>query len=312
MRAVRRALIAIGVVLAAGLAGVGWQVSRLVRPARVPMELNPNDFLVSAEDVEFDAADGVPLKGWYLPGRSRAPGLLLCHGLGANRAALMHLVLPLRKAGYHILLFDFRAHGESAGRRSTLGIDEAQDVLGAADFLARQSGVDSRRLGGWGKGTGAYALALAARERPQIRALALDSLFPDPRFLIAERLYASAGPLREPLAWLASLEFNLIFGPRHPQPSVAAALDSLKERSVFFVVSREQRRQAQAARALMEAIPEGKDAEKNLLELEASWSQNLYGEDKARYEREVRRFFLRALPPEPVAHDDRPVQVLEG
>lgn len=308
----RRVLIGAGVAAAAVLVLVGWQVSSILRPSRVPIEIDPNELMIAAEEVEFDAADGVPLKGWYLAGRPGAPGVLLCHGLGANRASLMSLVLPLKRAGYHIILFDFRGHGESAGTRSTLGIDEAQDVLGAMDFLGKQSGVDGKRLGGWGKGIGAHALVLAARDRRELRALALDSLFPDTRFFFADRLYGDAGPLRAPLSWIADLEFHLVFGPRSPQPPAASALDALRERSVFLVVSREERLKARAARSLLERIPEGKDGEKNLLELEAAWGQNLYGDDKARYEREVRQFFLRALPLEAASGDERSVQVVEG
>ncbi len=308
----RKILIGIAIVLGLGLLLLGAQVNRLVRPPRQPITLNPNDFMLAAEDVEFNAADGVPLKGWYLAGRRGAPGLLLCHGLGENRAALMNLVPLLQKAGYHILMFDFRAHGESAGVRSTLGVDEAQDVLGAADFLAAQPGVDGKRLGGWGKDTGAHALVLAALDREQIRALALDALIPDPGALIEERLFASLGPLGAPLAWAATLEFGVLFGPRHPRPPARVALQMLGERSLFFVVSRQEERQARAARSLMAVIPEGKDSEKNLLELEASWSGSLYGDTRTRYEREVRQFFLRTLPPDPSEREERGLQVLEG
>ena len=136
MQVLIRLLMGFALLAAGGLGFVGWQVSLLVRPKRVAIEVSPTEFMVAAEDVEFRAADGVPLKGWMVKGRPGAPGLLLCHGLGANRASLVNLVLPLQKVGYHILMFDFRAHGASAGSRFTLGIDEAQDVMGAVDFLA--------------------------------------------------------------------------------------------------------------------------------------------------------------------------------
>jgi pimeloyl-ACP methyl ester carboxylesterase len=224
----------------------------------------------------------------------------------------MSLVLPLQKSGYHLLLFDLRAHGASAGSRSTLGIDEAQDVIGAVDFLAAQQGVDGKRIGGWGRDIGAYALVLAARERASLRALALDGLFPSTESILGQRLFEGTGPLQAPLARLAGLEFRLIFGPRSPAPPAGEILPTLTERDLFLVVAREGR-QVALGRSMLEAVPEGKNTEKNLLEVEAAWSQNLYGDDRARYEKEIKRFFMRTLPPEPgPSGESRAVQLLEG
>ncbi|MEE9219701.1 MAG: CocE/NonD family hydrolase [Acidobacteriota bacterium] len=311
MEQLKRALIVLVVLVAGAAALIGWQVGRFLGPERTLPDLHPSEFMVPSQDVEFAAIDGVPLRGWLLTGRRGAPAILLCHDLGANRAALMNLALPLRKAGYHILLFDFRAHGDSGGSRSTLGIDEALDVLGAMEFLAGQSSIDSSRIGGWGKGIGAYALVMAALDSDKLRALALDGLFPDPQFAIGESLYADAGPLREPLAWLAGKSFLWLFGPGSPHPPAASALILLGDRNLFFVVARENERQALLARELLEVVPEEADTEKNLLELEAAWSRNLYGEDRARYEDNVRKFFLRTLPPRPTPSAGK-IDLLEG
>jgi pimeloyl-ACP methyl ester carboxylesterase len=312
MRTLKRLLIVLLVLVAGGLGAVGYLVNGLIHPARVRLKLQPSDFMVSSEDVEFSAGDGLPLKGWLLGGRTGAPAVLLCHGLGVNRAALMNLALPLHRAGYHVLLFDFRGHGESGGSRSTLGVDEAQDVLGAIDFLATHKEIDSRRVGGWGKDIGAYALVLASRQRTQLKALALDELFPSTEFLLGERLFESTGPLQEPLAWIAAQEFRWGFRPRSTEPPVAAVLGTLSDRSLFLVVSREETRQEMMTRGLLASVPEGKDTEKNLLELNTSWSQNLYGEDKTRYEKEVRQFFLRALPLEASGREKGSLKVIEG
>jgi hypothetical protein len=313
MRALKILLAASGIAAAVLLGGVGWLVYDLLHPARQSIDINPADSLLLVEEVEFSAADGVPLRGWYVKGRQRVPGIVLCHPMGTNRVAVMNLVVPLQKAGYHVLLFDFRGHGQSGGSASTLGGDEAQDVMAALDFLAKQEGVDGKRLGGWGRGVGAYALALAARERTQLRALALDSLFSEPRAVLAEKLFPGTGLLEAPLSWIAAQEFRWLFGLGSATLPLSAVLPELGERSFFLVVSRDEPRKALAARTLLEQIPEGKDGEKNLLELEAAWSQNLYGEDRERYEREVRRFFLRALPLDGRSSEDSsPLHVLEG
>ncbi len=300
--------------LAAGVLGlVGWQLMGLVRPARQIPEVHPDEFMVSSEDVEFTSVDGVPLRGWLLGGRNGAPAVLLCHGLGANRASLMNLAVPLHQAGYHVLLFDFRGHGESGGMRTTLGIDEAQDILGAIDFLGTQERIDSSRVGGWGRDIGAYALVVAARHSDKLRALALDSVFPDPGFLIGERLFQQTGPLKGPLAWLAEQEFLWLLGPTNSEPPASVILETLSDRNLFMVVASGQKRQAAITRDLLERIPEDVEGEKNLLELEAAWSSNLYGDERTRYLDSIRKFFLRTMPPRPSrSRNDKPIRLLDG
>ncbi len=300
--------------LAAGVLGlVGWQLTGLVRPPRQVPNVHPNEFMVSSEDVEFNSVDGVPLRGWLLSGRSGAPALLLCHGLGTSRASLVNLAVSLHQAGYHVLLFDFRGHGESGGRRTTLGIDEAQDILGAIDFLATQERIDSSRVGGWGRDIGAYALVVAARHSDKLRSIALDGMFPDPGFFIGERLFQQTGLLQGPLAWLAEQEFLRVLGPTRSEPPASVILETLSDRNLFMVVASGRPRQAKIMRDLLEHIPEDVEGEKNLLELEAAWSSNLYGGERTRYLDSIRKFFLRTLPPQPSpSRNDKPIQLLEG
>ena len=50
------------------------------------------------------------------------PPIVLCHDLGANKAAVLNVAIALSRAGGSVLLFDFRGHGESDGGRSTLSV----------------------------------------------------------------------------------------------------------------------------------------------------------------------------------------------
>src|SRR5882762_6376293 len=150
----------------------------VTHPPREKTQLDPADLLLRAEDVTFHAADGVLLSGWLVKGAPRAPVIVLCHDLGGSRSALLNSAVSLNRAGYPLLVFDFRGHGLSTGSSNYLGVDEKKDILAAIEFLKTRESIDSSRIGLWGIGMGAYAGTLAAPESPELVALVLDSLYP--------------------------------------------------------------------------------------------------------------------------------------
>lgn len=69
------------------------------------------------QDIVFRTKDQIMLKGWYLPAKVDArKAMLLVHGYGVNRWKVFEQVPFLHQAGYNLLLFDLRAHGESEGK----------------------------------------------------------------------------------------------------------------------------------------------------------------------------------------------------
>lgn len=140
------------------------------RPRVVP-RLNPATELGTAfDEVSFTAADGTRLAGWWVPGRQRAAvgdsphnaTALVVHGLGGGKADVLPIVEPLHAAGYDVLVFDLRAHGESGGQLTSFGINETLDVEAAVDWVRRMQG-DEGRLVAVTVSMGAAA-ALAARD----------------------------------------------------------------------------------------------------------------------------------------------------
>ncbi len=116
--------------------------------------------------VSFPATDGVPLVGWWIPsskGESRQT-VLLCPGSNADKASQLFLVKQLVPDGYNVLVFDFRAHGESGGQLCSFGDLERNDVLGAMRWLRKNHPRASRRVAGVGVSTGAAALLAAAAD----------------------------------------------------------------------------------------------------------------------------------------------------
>lgn len=149
---------------------------RNIHPARLPVDPAAGARLGLAA-IGFQAADGVPLEGWYRAPRKPA-AVLLVHGHGANRMQMLDEAGLLVDEGYGVLLFDLRAHGESGGEVSTSGALEQQDVAAALATLRAQPGMAGARIGAIGFSAGGIALAGAAARDHGLCALVLQAAAP--------------------------------------------------------------------------------------------------------------------------------------
>ena len=117
--------------------------------------------LAGARDVSFLASDRVRLVGWYVPGRNGAAVIVL-HGSHGTRSDVLAHLRMLNAAGYAVLAFDARGHGQSQGETNALGWKGARDIAGAVAFLQRQPDVDPRRIAALGLSMGAEEALRAA------------------------------------------------------------------------------------------------------------------------------------------------------
>lgn len=129
------------------------------------------------EDVAFRSSDGVLLRGWFIPHKGSNTTIVLCHGVSANKGAFLGLAPFLHRAGFNVLMFDFRGHGDSGGYTTSLGYYEARDVRAAVDYLVRRGGV--RRIGAYGFSMGGAASLLAAPTTAAIDCVVADSAYAD-------------------------------------------------------------------------------------------------------------------------------------
>lgn len=266
-------------------------------PPRDTRQLDPADVLLRTEDVTFRTSDGVTLSGWLVKGAPRAPVIILCHDLGGSRSTLLNSAVSLNRAGYPLLVFDFRGHGRSAGSSGFLGADEKRDILGAIEFLKGRGDVDAGRIGLWGIGMGAYAGALAALEEPAIGALALDSLYPDVATQLDRLVRARVPPaLHAAMPVLRAVYRPYLALRPAAATSLASSLAGLAGRNVLLIAATDPPDRYQEEKALYAALPEGPGGGKNFLELKASVVTGLYAEDKKTYDQAIVRFFSSNLP----------------
>ncbi len=169
---------------------------------------SPADAGLSYENVWFNSADGTRLHGWFMPalappaseprktlplaqavpttppltkggqgGVAPARGAVLhVHGNAGNITGHYQAVDWLPQAGYHVLAFDYRGYGRSAGRISRDG--SIADTFAALDYLRCRPDVDADRIFVLGQSIGGSIAIVVTAARPgQVRALVVDGAF---------------------------------------------------------------------------------------------------------------------------------------
>jgi len=289
-------VVSFGVLAALGLAAA--QVFRVTHPSRQPeMALNLGATLAKAEDVTFRSTDGIRLKGWLFEGAPKMAAIVVCHDLNESKNGEMNLAIALNKAGFTVLAFDFRGHGGSGGDGSTLGVQESRDVLGAIDFVAElpKDRVDTQRIGIFGVGMGAHAAVLAAPERPALRALVLDGLWPNAGFTLPRRTFADWRWGETNLGAIPIALFPMIAGASIEDGRATDVLPSLAGRDLLLVAPAGDRRLDESMKAMYATLPERRDSERNLVTLPSTRASGLGADDLGGYNERVVEFFRSRL-----------------
>ena len=145
-------------------------------PPQWPFWRTPADANIYYRDLTLTTDDGLDLSAWYVPAAEPgAPTVLLAHGLLGSKWGMLRFVPWFHDAGYNVMLLDFRGHGGSDPRPSTIGPDEVLDIQAALDWLDAEGAGD--RVAGLGMSLGASALVNTVIQDERLDALILDSLF---------------------------------------------------------------------------------------------------------------------------------------
>lgn len=131
---------------------------------------------LSGEQVSFVSDDGPRLSGTFVPASGTPTGVtvLVLNGNAGHRGYRAPLASALSRAGFAVLLFDYRGYGGSEGSASEVGL--LRDAHAAAAYLATRSDVEGRRIAYFGESLGAAVAVALALERPPL-ALVLRSPF---------------------------------------------------------------------------------------------------------------------------------------
>lgn len=228
-------LAALGVGAVAGL-GVGAllaarQISGPQRPA-LDYGFTPFEVGVDSEDVTFTAADGIRLAGWWLDRPGSEQVVIVCHGHRGNKADMLGIGPGLWRAGFTVLMFDFRGNGASADGPQSLAHYEQRDLEAAIDLVAERRPDAEIDVVGFSMGA-AVSILVAARDERVARVIA-DSSFADVRGVVA----AAARGLRlppMPLVDLVDRATHLRYGYRFHEVEPVEVVAAIAPRPLLLV-----------------------------------------------------------------------------
>jgi len=279
-----------GALWALGTSGFAWLAAH---PFRLPVlhPLKPTGF--ELEPVTFPSRDGVRIAGWFAPAASEARGgIILCHGHPMNRVEMLPWARLLQPAGYHILLFDFRALGQSEGNLCTIGYHEVRDLLGAADYMTERPEMAGLPLGVYGISMGAAVSLMAAAQDERFAAVATHAAYASLDTAIEQRgrmFLGPAGPaFSRPARYWAKRWLEI-------DPSQVSPLDmvaSIAPRPLFLS---QGKRDITISPADGKALYAAAGEPKTLRMLPRSWHVMIHSSERPAYEAELLRFFTTNL-----------------
>ena len=181
------------------------------------------------EDAEIRSSDGVALKGWFFRSTNQlAEPVILLHGQADNRKGMLGIASFLLRAGYHVLIPDARAHGDSGGDLASYGYRETGDVHGWLQWLDTHA--KSECVYGLGRSMGAAILLQSLPEEHRICSAVADSPFSSFRdigiyrsgLIFGPRTYLPELVVSAGFAY-ASLRYGLDFNRVSPEEAIARA-----------------------------------------------------------------------------------------
>ena len=239
--------VAVALVLVFFLIGVPWFIANLITTRSFHFHdandgKTPASYGLSFHDIEFRSPDGIPLKGWYVPGGPNSHGVIVyCHGRNRTRVEMLPMAVFAHGLGYDGLLFDLRHSGASGGSISTLGYQERLDAIAAVHY-ALENEHAARPVVIWGVSMGAAAALMAAADSQDVTAVISDSSFLSFRDVIIHHaqlyFHLPAFPIvDEGIAWAAWRG-----GFRPSDFDLRKAIERMNPRPVLFIAVQDDRR----------------------------------------------------------------------
>jgi pimeloyl-ACP methyl ester carboxylesterase len=136
----------------------------------------PDQLGLPYEDVTYQTADDLWLRGWFIPGTSDA-GIVMAPGYTDTRWNVLKYAPFLHEAGYNLLLFDPRGEGQSDGTLYAFGAFEPEDIEAGITYLREKRGIKQIALFGHSNGGTVTLIAASRHPYPEVFAVVVDSPF---------------------------------------------------------------------------------------------------------------------------------------
>ena len=227
------------------LFGASWHFStQLAHPK--PGVCNPEHFIycggiselnIPYVDVTFKNDEGHTLSGWFVPKTGSDKGIVMIHGITADRHEGLRWVKALHEGGFNLLLFDLRNHGKSDRAFSGMGYLERKDAMAALDYLQNEKNL--RKTGVFGVSLGGAAGIQAMAEDRRILAGVFEASYANVADLLSEIGKRDFGLPRYPLIPLVMRLYGLRGGFDTALINPEEQIGRIAPRPVFIIHCRD-------------------------------------------------------------------------
>jgi uncharacterized protein len=114
------------------------------------------------QTIKLSVGNMIFIDTWYARTDSNAKGtVILFHGIMGNKGMLISEASEFLSYGYNVMLVDFRAHGNSGGNTTTIGVRESKEVEVAYDYIVKEG---EKNILLYGVSMGAVAVSKAVAD----------------------------------------------------------------------------------------------------------------------------------------------------
>jgi pimeloyl-ACP methyl ester carboxylesterase len=261
---------------------------------RYHLTTTPAELGIKFDEISFITTDSIKLKGWFIASQNSltAPTIIIAHGLGASKSDFINLSGFLSLNGFNVLLFDFRAHGESDGKSCSLGLKEQLDITAAIDYIISRENLKNKSIGLYGFSLGGAAGILTASRDQRIKAIVADTPFSSLKNISADVIKRTYHLPSFPFIQLANILYRLSFNDWIGQVTPSDVIHLISPRPILLITSDiDQMTPVYHARELIRKAGEPKE----LWIIEGATHGGTISMDAERYNQKLFNFFSKAL-----------------
>jgi pimeloyl-ACP methyl ester carboxylesterase len=189
--------------------------------------LSPGDLDMQFETLRFEVRDAnsdesLSIISWWIPHPSGSEKtVIFIHGYADAKVGAIAWAPTWQQLGYNILAIDLRAHGESAGRFTTAGVYEKNDLDQIINQLRIDRPNEARQVALFGISMGAAVALATAAMRNDIAAIVLESPYINFRTALRAHIELLGLPLNSALLivwqimkWMSGANLDEIQPPK--------------------------------------------------------------------------------------------------
>ncbi len=267
----------------------GFLTYRIVTETNTTENLTPDSFLLSNyESMSFTDKRNEEHVGWLLRGLKGAPVIILSHGYDSNRSEMLSLATILQENHFNVYLFNYRG-AKPRSLTSDMGGRESAILEDAVENLLKLPGVNTSRVGLYGKDVGGFASMRVAEQSPAIKAIVVDNIYDKPMDMFNTEINQGLGSTTL-FRVVMDAEFRVLnVGSKTPPLSDNfSKIDSIPK---YFISGRDVLSLATATEGFYDRAAQPKQ----LLVMDHTQFALMNGTEKKEYENQILTFFLQNL-----------------